>query len=164
MENRRKFLADFLGQEIYLINKENYEHSLKSENQIDPPRVQENKIEYSGSNTKGVLVIIEENIPEEEMSLLDNILKSIGLSREEIGLLHNNSNFHDRVDGLEEINSGIIISFGVSSVKSRLLDIQTKYAPSTVQGKKVIMADSLKLINEEKDLKRKLWNCLQEVF
>ena len=164
MEDRRKFLADFLGQDIYVINEESSEYSVKSETQIEPPQVQEKTIEYSGSNSKGVLVIIEKNIPEEEMSLLDNILKSIRLSREEIALLQNDSNFLERVEGLEEINSNMIISFGVSTGKSRLLDIQTKYAPTTVQEKTVIMADTLQLINKEKDLKRKLWNCLQELF
>jgi DNA polymerase III psi subunit len=164
MENTRKFLADLLGEEIYVVNEESDEYSVKSEEEVVPSQVQEKPIEYSGSNSKGVLVIVEENASEDEMNLLDNILKSIKLSRDEIALLQNDSNFLDRIDGLEEINSNMLISFGVTSGKSRLLDIQTKYAPTTVQEKTVIMADSLQLINEEKDLKRMLWNCLQEVF
>jgi DNA polymerase III psi subunit len=164
MENTRKFLADLLGEEIYVVNEESDEYSVKSEEEVVPSQVQEKPIEYSGSNSKGVLVIVEENASEDEMNLLDNILKSIKLSRDEIALLQNDSNFVDRIYGLEEINSNMVISFGVTSVKSRLLDIQTKYAPTTVQEKTVIMADSLQLINEEKDLKRMLWNCLQEVF
>lgn len=163
MENRRKFLSDFLGKEIYVISKEVSAYR-QSEKPVETPKVEENTIEYSGSNSKGILVIIEENISELEMDLLDNILKSVEVSRDDIALIQSDSSLGNSIDKLEDIPSRILLSFGITSGKSRFLDIQTKYAPTTVKGRKVIIVDSLKLINEEKDLKIRLWKCLKKVF
>ena len=164
MENNRAFLAEFLEQEIYLIKEGKTEYQnpqIESENEF---MVRENEIEYSGSNSGGVIIIVDENISEEEMTLLDNVLSSINLTRDEVALIRSDDNFDSYMSQLSDIESTKILSLGITSVKSRLLDIQTKYAPTTIEGRTVIIADSLSLLNENIHLKRKLWNTLKKVF
>ena len=162
--DRQKFLADFIDQEVYLLKGDKGVYTQIDEGSSEQANVQEKEITYSGSNSKGVLVIIQAEQSEEELTLLENILGSIGLSMNEIALVKSDNDFKEVASQLNKINSTKLISFGVSSVKSQLLDIQTKYSPTTIEGRTVIIADQLADLNADKELKRSLWTCLQEVF
>ena len=163
MQQNPEFLKSFLDHEIYIIEDSKDLYTNPDEKEV-LSKVEEQSIEYEGSNSKGVLVVIDAEVSEDEEELLAKILSSIGLTRDEIALVRNNPEFNEYIDQLASLKFEKIISFGVASGKTRLLDIQTKYAPTTVEGRSVIMCDTLHDLNENTDMKRQLWNCLKEVF
>jgi len=163
MAEDKVLLSQLFDQEIYLIkdNEKGDYGSLEKENKSE---VEEKQIPYQGSNTSGVIVLTTANPTSEELELLDKILNSVNLSIEEVALISYSQEFEDKISMLSDLASSKIISFGFTSGKSRLLDIQTKYSPSSIDNRLVIITDSLSEINSDKELKRKLWNCLKEVF
>lgn len=163
MSENKVLLSQLFDQEIYLIKNNEKGEYTDIEKEKDS-QVEEKSIPYQGSNTSNVLVITTENPNKEELELLNNILNSVNLRIEEIALITYTREFEEVISTLSDIASSKIISFGITSGKSRLLDIQTKYSPSSIDNRTVIITDSLKEINSDKELKRKLWNCLKEIF
>ena len=162
MGHNRLFLSELLDQEIYLIS--DHKPLKKVSDDQTNNQLGESDIPYEETETSGVIVIVDENSGDEEIDFLKKILASIQLSESEVLIIKSGKDFEALVSTLSEKPSGKIISFGITYGKSRLLDIQTRYSPASIEGKTVILADKLSAIMNDTGLKRSLWNCLKEVF
>lgn len=155
-----EFLRRFIDQEIYVIseNKVNVIESKATQNAMLEP-----VLNYKGNNTAGVAVCIGENIAHEEKKLLTDILKAVKLSVNEIALFE----IGEEIKSIEfPDNAGfrILISFGITSVNSKYLNIETRYSPTTIETCTVLISDSLSSLVREADLKKKLWTALKSMF
>ena len=163
MKDNFVFLQQFLDQEIYQINKERTLQKVITDETTEEI-LHEDAQEYNVALTKEIIFIIENEINEEEENLLNNILSSVNLSKDDSNIVNKNLDPEDFENKLQNIQSSKVISFGVTSTKSRLLDIQTKYAPTTVESNTVIIADTLSELESNRELKKMLWNSLKMVF
>ena len=109
-------------------------------------------------------IIIEKVISGDEEKLLSGILKAVNLSLSNVTLIRMDPLNIEIPDELQIKNGGIVISFGITTIKSNLLNIESKYTPTTVEGYTVLIADSLSVLNQNLEYKKKLWAVLQKLF
>ncbi|MGA0558243.1 hypothetical protein ACO2Q8_16405 [Larkinella sp. VNQ87] len=112
-----------------------------------------------------VLVLIDEELTPSELIFLENILKAIKLSIDDIDMLNlAGSGLVDFHAVLENKKLHHFISFGVP-FKTIHLNIQMdRYEPIRIFGITFLLADPLSAIEADQKLKRKLWAVLKQVF
>jgi len=154
------FLKNFMDQDIYLISK-NISTSYPEASEMD--EIEAQLVNDEDSNPR-INIIIEKVISGDEEKLLSGILKSINLSLSNVTLIRMDPLHIEIPDELQNKHGGIVISFGISTIKSNLLNIESRYTPTTVEGYTVLMADSLSVLNQNLEYKKKLWAVLQKLF
>lgn len=121
-------------------------------------------ISLNGSFSKGILIIHEEDeLQPEVMDMLVNLIKAIGHSMSEVGLVSSKSLEGRSLEDLYDLNAHKVLKFGrikhpinamPASDYQIHMDKETEY----------LFADSLSSISEDRILKSKLWNILQVLF
>ncbi len=155
-----EFLRQFIDRNIYVISERKV---TETESKVSQDAVSDPVHTYKGNNNAGIAVCIGENNTPEENKLLTDILKAVNLRVDEVALYEmgeeiKSSEFLD-ISGFK-----ILISFGITSVNSVYLNIETKYSPTTVENCTVLIADPLSALQREVDLKKKLWAALKSMF
>ncbi|MGV3559097.1 hypothetical protein [Larkinella arboricola] len=112
-----------------------------------------------------VLLLIDEELMPGELIFLENILKAINLSLDDVDMLNlAGSGLVDFHAVLENKTLHHFISFGVP-FKTIHLNIQMdRYQPIRIFGITFLLADPLSAIEADQKLKRKLWAVLKQVF
>ncbi|RAJ95954.1 hypothetical protein LX87_03704 [Larkinella arboricola] len=112
-----------------------------------------------------VLLLIDEELMPGELIFLENILKAINLSLNDVDMLNlAGSGLVDFHAVLENKTLHHFISFGVP-FKTIHLNIQMdRYQPIRIFGITFLLADPLSAIEADQKLKRKLWAVLKQVF
>lgn len=112
-----------------------------------------------------VLLLIDEELTPGELIFLENILKAISLSLNDVDMLNlAGSGLVDFHAVLENKTLHHFISFGVP-FKTIHLNIQMdRYQPIRIFGITFLLADPLSAIEADQKLKRKLWAVLKQVF
>ncbi len=116
------------------------------------------------------ILILTENekqpqLPESEALLLDNILKAVKFSIHEADIF----NFSllpptDARSILAQKKIGHFITFGVPLIKLNVDLLLIPYVPKLVKGIWFLMADPLSTIESDRELKKKLWQALKQMF
>jgi len=154
------FLKNFMDQDIYLISK-NISTSYPEASDMD--EIEAQLVNEDDSNPR-INIIIEKVISGDEENLLSGILKAVNLSLSDVTLIRMDPLNIEIPDELQNKNGGIVISFGITTIKSNLLNIESRYTPTTVEGYTVLIADSLSVLNQNLEYKKKLWAVLQKLF
>lgn len=180
MENT-EFLKYFINEDLYLIKGENDLLQQKVETVSAPEKepiadkvveqhvVEEPKVEltppkppaYKGANKKGILILVEdansEFLNEKDFTYLMKILGAVKLTIDDIALVNVNrtNNYSDL-----EFSNAIVFTSNHSLQKSKT----TKYIPSVLGNKKILLADPLDQIAESVDLRKALWDALKSIF
>ena len=116
-----------------------------------------------------VLILIDEpkqrDMLVSEALFLDNVLKAVGHSSENSDIL--NFSFLSGPDArsvLSEKRINYFITFGVPLIKLHLDLLLPPYTPKQVEGIWFLLTDPLPVIEADRDLKKKLWTALKQMF
>ncbi|MCF2444276.1 hypothetical protein L0657_09940 [Dyadobacter sp. CY345] len=116
-----------------------------------------------------VLILVDEPKQREmlvsEALFLDNVLKAVGHSPENSDIL--NFSFLSGPDArsvLSEKRINYFITFGVPLIKLHLDLLLPPYTPKQVEGIWFLLTDPLPVIEADRDLKKKLWTALKQMF
>jgi hypothetical protein len=116
-----------------------------------------------------VLVLVDEPKQPEliasEAILLDKILKAVGHSADEADII--NLSYLPTADARSVLAGKLtnhFITFGVPLIKLQLDLLLPPYTPKQVEGIWFLLADPLVVIEEDKNLKKRLWLALQKMF
>ena len=125
---------------------------------------------HSGaSKPVNVLVIVNDNeatgIPEEELTLLTNMLSACKLALDDIQII--NLDQPPRLTYKElvpKLNKGAILLFGTPPSSLELPVDFPFFQVQTFNGCTFLYSPSLREIKNDKSLKTKLWTCLRKIF
>ena len=116
-----------------------------------------------------VLILIDnprkEYLEGEQRILLDNILKSIGLAIDQVDVI--NISFLDNNDAnilFTQRKINYLITFGVPLIRLKIDLLLPPYMPEQVEGIWLLLVDSLSKVEEDREIKKKLWQALKRMF
>jgi hypothetical protein len=158
-EDRKAILGQLDGKtEIPLEGKvETPQEVVTTEPEMEP-------IPVRGNFSKGVLILHEENeLPSEVMDMLVNMIKAVGHSMNEVGLVSSETLENRTMEDFQALNAHVVLKFGkikhsINALFDQLYEIHSD------EETEFLFADSLSSIFEDKKLKVKLWNSLQILF
>ncbi len=143
----KKNLAELYNEDIYLIRE-------ASEEKI---------IEVKGENRKDIVVLIDypqaNFLPGDLDELFQKIMSSVSLTYKDIALINIASNEFDEIP----VSFTKILTFGVKAIPGFDIDM-IKYQILKVDGIDILIADNLKDISDNKELKMQLWNSIRLLF
>jgi len=121
-----------------------------------------------GENQQQVLFLVNEPkqrfLPDDEMTLLSNLIVACKLSMADIALVnfyHNHFDYHDFANQFHPKN---ILLFGVTTEELSLPFTIPFFQIQQFQGQLYLTAPPLKNFLNNKDLKKELWISLQKLF
>ncbi len=122
------------------------------------------QLEYEGNFEKGVLIAYAEpQLPADLHSLLFKILAAVGCSIKDIALINGPAIADVNTADIINMNPSKVIIFG--KIKSGLMGLKKKpYEIQNEDGIEFLFSDELQQIEDDKSLKRLLWNELQVLF
>lgn len=142
--------------------------STDTEEAVQQPKPAIPQTQFPVLNHK-VLILIDEPKQHEmlvsEALFLDNVLKAVGHSSENSDIL--NFSFLSGPDArsvLSEKRINYFITFGVPLIKLHLDLLLPPYTPKQVEGIWFLLTDPLPVIEADRDLKKKLWTALKQMF
>ncbi|MEO9003177.1 MAG: hypothetical protein ABI288_00495 [Ginsengibacter sp.] len=127
------------------------------------------KISSLGGNQKKILFLVNNSatkfLDDEEMILLTNLTTACKLSMEDIALVNysncDNINYKDLI---EYFQSEKILMFGTFLAEIELPFIIPDFQIQSYGGKLFMTAPPLNELITNKDAKKDLWKCLQQIF
>lgn len=121
-------------------------------------------ISVRGNFSKGVLILHEEaELSAEVMDMLVKMINAVGHSMSEVGLVSSEQLEGRSMDELQGLNAHIVLKFG--RIKHPINALPTlPYEVFSENETEYLFADSLSVIAEDKNLKKKLWSSLQVLF
>ena len=171
MNQDENYLHLLFNEEIYVINEplKDPVEQLKDhiESREDKPTAP--KLTYKGKNKKGVIMLINhadvQYLNDQQEQLINNILKSVNLSFDDIGLVnlhHFKNNIY--LEDLLELNCHYFIGFGIpASVLSKERNL-ISHEVFTQKNIKILLTYSLDELNNDRNKKISLWNNLKKMF
>jgi hypothetical protein len=121
-------------------------------------------ISIRGKFSKGVLVIHEEaELAPEVMDMLVKMINAVGHSMTEVGLVASEQLEGRSMEELLALNPHIVLKFGRIKHPINALPAPA-YEIFVDKETEYLFADSLTVISEDKNLKKKLWTSLQVLF
>lgn len=130
---------------------------LKNEAKIEP-------IPLKGNFSKGILILHEESeLSPEVMDMLVKMINACGHSMAEVGMVSSENLENRSMEDFQALNSHVVLKFGRIKHPVNALPSQA-YEIFTEGETEYLFADSLTVISEDKNLKRKLWTSLQKLF
>ena len=146
-----------------------YNKNLIGATQISNADNSEIKISSLGGNQKKILFLVNNSatkfLDDEEMILLTNLITACKLSMEDIALVNysncDNINYKDLI---EYFQSEKILMFGTFLAEIDLPFIIPDFQIQSYGGKLFMAAPPLNELISNKDAKKDLWKCLQQIF
>jgi hypothetical protein len=129
---------------------------------VDLPLDSNNRIK--GSNHKGVLLVydIDDN---DHLDFLSKILSAVQLDFDKILTLEMKGRETFKIPTIiDEIKIDTVIIFGLNPKQLCINFLNTRYKIEQMKGTKFLFADNLDTISNDKELKKKLWLSLKELF
>jgi hypothetical protein len=170
-------LAMFMDSEIFILPEEEKIIIEKKSNSLPYPEqkqelslVEEDSdggsvdLEYEGGFEKGVLVVYQGNSLSPELhALLFKILNAVGCSLKDIALASSDSLESTPLSDVMAMNPNKIILFG-NFRHDIMIQKKSNYEIINHEGVEYLFADDLKILFENINLKKSLWNELQVLF
>jgi len=135
---------------------------------IDKEVEKASTISSLGENQQQILFLVYEPeqrfLPDDEMTLLSNLITACKLSMADIALVnfyHNQVDYHSFVNYFHPVK---ILLFGVSTEELNLPFTIPFFQIQPFQEQLYLTAPSLKNFLNNKDLKKELWASLQKLF
>ncbi|RIW15759.1 hypothetical protein D0X99_10065 [Algoriphagus lacus] len=121
-------------------------------------------IKIRGNFSKGVLILHEEGeLSAEVMDMLVKMINACGHSMNEVGLVASESLEGRSMEDFLALNSHTVLKFGRIKHPINALPAPS-YEVFAENETEYLFADSLTMIAEDKNLKKKLWTSLQVLF
>ena len=170
MENENAFLPYFITEDIYVVSEDAAEITARIEEAIEvaesTPEYIEPSIKYKGENKKGILILIENNEGEYLTSadeiFLSKILQAVGIQLGDIALV--NLKAEHNLEQILKIEHATAIAFTTKYAQLNSEIPNELYQIHTHANAKILLADPLHEISQEKEKKMKLWEQLQILF
>lgn len=163
-------LQYLITEEIYLIPEDRkailaqLEGKAESPQEVAIPEPVVEPIPVRGNFSKGVLILHEEKeLPTEVMDMLVNMIKAVGHSMNEVGMVSSELLENKSMEDFQALNAHVVLKFGKIKHPINALFDQLYEIHSDTETE-FLFADSLSSIFEDKKLKVKLWNSLQILF
>lgn len=121
-------------------------------------------IPIRGNFSKGVLILHEEtNLSAELMEMLVKMINACGHSMNEVGLVASENLEGRTMEEFQSLNAHTVLKFGrishpINAVPARPYEV---YSENETE---YLFVDSLSMIGEDVNLKKKLWTSLQVLF
>lgn len=173
MDNN-EYLKYIYQEDLFMINEPQELNEGIAENADSEQPMQEEFVEkvnetpvvkFLGSNNKGILILVSDTendfLNQHKLGFLMKIIESgLKYSKSDIALVNClRFPYHQIFD---EVHHTSIIAFGPH--KTELLDGQPKYQVVDHDGIKIIVADDLGEIENDREKKMQLWKALQRMF
>ncbi|MDF9795251.1 hypothetical protein OKW21_000514 [Catalinimonas alkaloidigena] len=131
--------------------------------------------ETEGGNHKGVVVLFYDqknrSLGKEERGFLGNILKAVKLNFDDVALCNwalLEAEFEQRkniFESIQHVECNTILAFGQLPLSWSLSHFFQKYhITEDAEGRKLLLADDLLSIAQNRDFKVQLWNALKKMF
>lgn len=126
-------------------------------------------IKFLGENKKNILVMVNYPIagylPDEQLNFLSAILNACKVSLADVAIVnqHNSPTMEFEKLAMQFMPKTILLF----SIDLNLLQLHFRFPPFQVQQLNnctYLLSPSLEDLSTDKDLKSKLWNCLQRIF
>jgi hypothetical protein len=174
MEQKEQFLQYIYHEDLYIIDEPPATPAFpidKQEEDIATLKVAEelvnepSPVKYLGSNNKGILILVHdpdsEFLNEKDLGFLMRIIES-GLKYSKTDIAIVNCVRFPYWQIFDEIHHSFLIAFG--NHQTDALQGKSKYQVLDNDGIKVLVADALGLMAEDKEKKGQLWKALQRMF
>lgn len=163
-------LQSLITEEIYLIPEDRAAILAQLNDEAEPlqeaisAEPESPPIPIKGNFSKGILILHEEReLPSDVMEMLVNMIKAVGHSMSEVGMVASDSLENRSMEEFQALNAHVVLKFGkIKHPVNALFDIA--YEVHSLDETEYLFADSLSMIFEDKKLKVKLWNSLQILF
>jgi hypothetical protein len=103
-------------------------------------------------------------VSDQELSFLSGILNACKLTLEDIAIINLDKAPMDYKSIAEKYKPRIIMMFGVDPGSLGLPFVMPEFQRQSYNNQVYLSAPSLSILENNKDLKRKLWTALQQVF
>ncbi len=131
---------------------------------ISPPRKTETV------TFRGAVIFVEypgiATLPTKEKMLLNKILEAVSLKPVQVSIV-NLSEFSNRISARANIrfeNAKVIFFTGKIPLLIKSADIKNRYEVIEEANSEFLLADPLEIIDQDKNLKKMLWDVLQQLF
>lgn len=149
---------------------ENKQKSTK--NGISDQTVSSTPPPYLGTNLKNSLILVnypdEQFLPVEQLDFLSTILKACTLSIEDIAIVNTATLMENLDHCIKTLDPKTILFFGTHPFSVRGSSVLIDFNITEIEGILMVGSPSLENLNqnnnESKLLKRKLWDCLKQLF
>ncbi len=167
-DKNSEWLAALFQEGIYVVPEEKpaADNKIIQEKNDTEPKVPEETSDdilpmpgFRGKNKKHILVLAARELTPAEDEFLTKIMNAAGLSWDDIAFI--NWKEQPRPDLLDRLETHVVISFGLEH--DPWCDA-VPYSVHHANGVTHLRADDLQSLNENTDLKRKLWMALKEMF
>jgi len=127
------------------------------------------EINIFGGNKQHILLLVNHTdasfISDEQLTFLSGILTACKLTFEDIGLLNIASHSAISYKTISNIfNPRIVLLFGILPDAIQLPFVMPEFQRQSYNNQVYITVPSLQTLENNKDLKRKLWIALQQIF
>lgn len=139
-----------------------YEPQPEPQSVVEEPIVE--PIAIRGNFSKGVLILHEEGeLNAEVMDMLVKMINACGHSMNEVGLVASESLEGRSMEDFLSLNAHTVLKFGRIKHPINAMPAPA-YEVFAENETEYLFADSLSMISEDKNLKKKLWTSLQVLF
>ena len=149
MSDSLNYLSYLINEDIYIIDETTT--SVKPNAAIDSKE----KVFYN------VVVLLHEKPTTEEQNFLQKVLQSVGLSMDDVRLIHQQEFLSGAKEQFESIEFKHLLAFGA---EQNAVETKVRYEAIQKDKKHYLFADKLRTISEDKVLKQQLWSALKKMF
>jgi hypothetical protein len=174
MDSNKEYLKYIFHEDLFIIDEpepSKLKSGINLDNEsVEPDQVVEEiheppMVKYLGSNNKGILILVNdienEFINRHDLDFLMKIIESgLKYSKSDIGVVNCTKFPYSQI--FDEVHHSYIIAFGAH--KAEMFNGQPRYQLIDQDGIKLIVADDLSVIENDREKKMQLWKVLQRMF
>ncbi len=135
---------------------------------VEPKKKEHGKLKFLGENKKSILVLTYYNdvvyLPDEHLVFLTSILNACKINLGDVAVFniaHTETDFRDLKKQLKQQKA---LLFNVEPAQIQLPVTFPPFQVQSFDGCQYLLSPSLDKLAMDKELKGKLWNCLQRLF
>lgn len=128
-----------------------------------------NELNFFGGNKQHIILLVNNRdttfVTDQQLTFLSGILTACNLTLEDIGLLNiATAPAISYKTVSDEFKARIVIMFGIASESIHLPFVMPAFQRQSYNNQVYLAVPSLNELENNKDLKRKLWTVLQQIF
>lgn len=122
-----------------------------------------------GKNNKHIVILVANNetafLPDDELNFLLGILSACKLNMDDVGIINTSRNKGTTYTSLsKDLKAEKVFLFGLKPEQIELPLSFPNYQLQQYNGQLYLSAPALSKMQNDKDEKMKLWNCLKKIF
>lgn len=133
-----------------------------------PNNDQRTSSKHFGGNKQHILILVNDKssayLDEAQLTFLSGILSACKLTLEDVALVNIGNTTADYKKLTESLSPKIVLMFGVTPDEIDLPFLMPEFQRQSYNNQVYIASPSLSELEKNKELKRKLWTVLQQLF